>query len=356
MSGSPPAGRSGQQASVAFLGPALGRHAGWVTTQGEVLAGLFSEAGHVTHTSSGRIAPLRRAADHAVDLVRWRRHVDVVVVSVFSGRAFLLADESLTLARVLGLPTVAWLHGGNLPDFSQDHHRWVRRVLRHADAVVAPSAYLARWAEPLVNGVLIIPNVLDLADYPFRQRQELGPRLLWMRTFQELYDPLSAVHVLSALVRSGIEATLTMAGQDKGLLRATQVAARDQGVADRITFAGFVSGQEKAALLDGHDIFLNTNLVDNAPVTVLEAACSGLVVISTDVGGLPDLLENDVSALLVPPSDPSAMANAARRVLADQELAARLRGGARVVAEQSGWPAVRNQWTGLFAGLHGERK
>ena len=341
---------------MAFLGPALGRHDGWVTTQGEVLAGLFSEAGHVTRTSSDRIAPLGRAVDHAVDLVRWRRQVDAVVVSVFSGRAFLLADESLTIAHALGLPTVAWLHGGNLPDFSQDHDRWVRRVLRRADAVVAPSAYLARWADPLVNGVSIIPNVIDLADYPCRARPQPGPRLLWMRTFQELYDPLGAVQALASLVGKGIDATLTMAGQDKGLLGATQEAARDLGVADRITFAGFVSGQEKTLLFDAHDIFLNTNVVDNAPVTVLEAAGSGLVVISTDVGGLPDLLETEVSALLVPPGDPTAMARAVQRVLTDPELTAHLQGGARAVAERSGWPAVRNQWTALFAELRGEQK
>ncbi len=341
---------------MAFLGPALGRHDGWVTTQGEVLAGLFADAGHDTRTSSDRIAPLGRAVDHAVDLVRWRRQVDVAVVSVFSGRAFLLADESLTLAHALGLPTVAWLHGGNLPDFSQDHDRWVRRVLRRADAVVAPSAYLARWADPLVDEVSVIPNVIDLAEYPFRPRPQLAPRLLWMRTFQELYDPLGAVQVLTSLVGKDIDATLTMAGQDKGLLGATQQAARDLGVADRVTFAGFVSGQGKAAHLDGHDIFLNTNLVDNAPVTVLEAACSGLVVISTDVGGLPDLLEHEVSALLVSPSDPAAMASAIERVLTDHELAARLQGGARDVAERSGWPAVQKQWTALLAGLRGEQK
>ena len=207
-----------------------------------------------------------------------------------------------------------------------------------------------------MDEVSIIPNVIDLADYPFRPRPQLGPRLLWMRTFQELYDPLGAVQVLTSLVALGIDATLTMAGQDKGLLGATEEAARDLGVADLVTFAGFVSGQQKAALLDGHDIFLNTNLVDNAPVTVLEAAGSGLVVVSTDVGGLPDLLEHELSALLVSPGDPAAMAAAVQRVLSDQGLAAQLQGGARVVAERSGWPAVKNQWTALFAGLCGEQK
>ena len=60
------------------------------------------DAGHEVRTSSDRVNPLHRAAEHAGDLVRWRRQLDAVVVSVFSGRAFALGDESLTLARALG--------------------------------------------------------------------------------------------------------------------------------------------------------------------------------------------------------------------------------------------------------------
>ncbi len=337
--------------TFAFLGPALGGHAGWVTTQGEVLAGLFAADGHPTLISSTRLSPMRRALDHAGDLVRWRRTADVAVVSVFSGRAFALADESLSLARALRLPTVAWLHGGNLPSLSEQHPRWVRRVLRNADEVVAPTAFLARWADTLVPGARVIPNVLDLDDYNFRSRVPLRPRLLWMRTFQELYDPATAVRALAELRSRGVEATLTMAGQDKGLLDATRNLATELGVGDSTAFPGFASGAQKAALFDQHDFFLNTNVVDNAPVTVLEAAASGLVVVSTDVGGIPDLLADGVAARLVPPSDPVVVADAVEGLLADQPGAARLTDAARQVAMASQWSSVRDQWLDLAADI-----
>ncbi len=330
--------------SLAFVGPALGGHQGWVTTQGEVLAGLFAAEGDDVLVSSRQLSPVRRAADHARDLVRWRRRADVAVVSVFSGRAFALAHESLALAGSLGIPTVAWLHGGGLPDFAHDRPRWTRRVLRSADAVVAPSAYLARWARSLGVTAEIVPNVLDLDVHPLGHRTAWRPRLLWMRTFQDLYDPEAAVRVLGELRARGIDATLTMAGQDKGRLGTTIALAERIGVDRWTTFPGFAAGPAKTDLLVDHDVFLNTNRVDNSPVTVLEAAASGLVVVSTDAGGLPDLLPDGEAAVLVPAGDPAAMAEAVADLLTDPERASRLAAGARAVAERSAWPAVRTAW------------
>ena len=333
---------------LGFFGPALGRHPGWVTTQGEVLADLFADDGATVLLSSEQIDPLRRAFDHAHDLWRWRRDIDVAMVSVFSGRAFALADETITVARRLGIPTVAWLHGGNLPEFGASHPRWTTRVLRRADVVVAPSAYLQRWA--ISSGVrsTVVPNVLELTDHPVREFAPLSPRLLWMRTFQELYEPAIAVETLASLRDAGIPATLTMAGQDKGLLGPTKQLARQLGVEPWISFVGFVSGPDKPDLFDRHDIFLNTNRVDNTPVSVLEAAASGLAVISTDVGGIPDLLVDETSALLVPPGHPDLMTAAVSRLLADPELAMQLRKGARIVAERSAWPKVAARWNDVW--------
>jgi glycosyltransferase involved in cell wall biosynthesis len=344
--------RPAEPVTPAFLGPALGRHEGWVTTQGEVLAGLFATEGHPVLVSSDRIHPLARGAAHAVDLVRWRRTADVAVVSVFSGRAFALAVESVATARALGISTVAWLHGGNLPELGAAHPRWARRLLTGVDAVVAPSTFLARWADSIRPGTEVIPNVLDLGAYEFRPRRRLRPRLLWMRTFQELYDPALAVRALGVLRELGVDASLTMAGQDKGLLAPTRDLVHALDLQDSVRFPGFASGSTKLALFADHDVFLNTNRVDNAPVTVLEAAASGLVVVSTAAGGIPDLLPDGEAAVLIAPDDAGAMASAVATLLAEPATAAALAEAARVIAARSGWPNVRDRWLHLFDRLN----
>jgi glycosyltransferase involved in cell wall biosynthesis len=177
-----------------------------------------------------------------------------------------------------------------------------------------------------------------------------------MRTFEDIYDPSTAVRTVVELRSQGVDATLTMAGQDNGLLEPTRKLARELGVADSVGFPGFVAGSAKADLFDDHDIFLNTNLVDNAPVTVLEAAASGLVVVSTDVGGIPDLLADGESALLLRAGDPAAVADAVVDLLDHPDQAVRLVDSARAVAQRSGWPSVRDRWLGLIAELARDRE
>jgi glycosyltransferase involved in cell wall biosynthesis len=87
-------------------------------------------------------------------------------------------------------------------------------------------------------------------------------------------------------------------------------------------------------------------------------AC-GLGVVSTNVGGIPYLLNDEEDALLVPPSDPEAMAAAVRRILTEPGLAVRLSQNARHTVEHFDWSVVLLQWEALFSDVvnqHGARK
>jgi glycosyltransferase involved in cell wall biosynthesis len=99
------------------------------------------------------------------------------------------------------------------------------------------------------------------------------------------------------------------------------------------------------------DIFLNTTNIDNTPVSVLEAMACGLCVVSTNVGGIPYLLEHEHDALLVPPNDPQAMATAVHRLLNEPDLAERLSRNARQKAAQCDWSIILPQWEALLTSV-----
>lgn len=335
-------------ARLCMVGPMLGRNPGWVTTQGELLADQFTAEGwSVKETSHQPSRPLR-LLDTVSSLVRWRHHVDLVVLSVFSGPSFAMADLTSRLTSALGIPTIMWLHGGNLPEFSRAHRAWVDRVLRRASLIVAPSTFLAEHSVRAIGPVEIIPNLIDLTALPFRRRSEVSPRLLWMRTFHPVYNPALAIRTLGRLRSHQPSATLTMAGQEKGLTAEMRSAAREMGLDDAVSFPGFLGAERKARAFDSHDIYLHTNHVDNTPVSVLEAAAAGLPIVATNVGGIPHLLEHEHTALLVPDDDEVAMAKAVERLLAEPDLAERLSCNARELAEASSWDSVRSQWERVF--------
>lgn len=312
-------------------------------SQNETLAQLFSDAGYEVHKASGVRRPVLRTMHQMLAILSWRR-VDVLVIAVFSGRSFWIADFSTLLGRLTGKRLILFLHGGNLPVFGPAHRRRVGRVLDRADTILAPSDFLAHTFTDWGLDVHVVPNVLRLERYDYVERTSARPRMLWMRTFYEHYDPLMAVRVLARVVAEFPEVEMTMAGADQGLLEDTKAEARRLGVYDRISFPGYMEPAAKRVALRDHDLFLNTNVVDNMPVSVLEAAASGLVPIATSVGGIPALLTHGYSGVLVPVGDDEAMASQVIDLLRTPERFAALSKGARKVAECSGWPAVRRLW------------
>ncbi|MBI3359812.1 MAG: glycosyltransferase family 4 protein [Chloroflexi bacterium] len=318
---------------------------------GEELALQLANHGwHAIATSSFRSRLLRLSG---MILTIWRRRTgyDVAVVNVFSGYAFIWAEVAVRLLRCIGKPCVLALHGGNLPAFCSRNPRRARRLFEFAAAVVAPSRYLATALRDYRDNVRVLPNGLNLAAYCDVPRGPVEPRLVWIRAFHSIYQPRVAVETLARLRAGYPSVELTMIGRDKGdgSLQSTRRLAIDAHVEAAVHFTGGLDQREIPSRIQCGDIFLNTSTIDNMPVSVIEALASGLCVVSTNVGGIPFLLEHERTALLVPPRDPDAMAAAVRRLLEDPVLAARLSRNGRAAAVESDWSRVLPQWIALLA-------
>jgi glycosyltransferase involved in cell wall biosynthesis len=299
----------------------------------------------VTRTSS-QVPRIARLFDMLRTAWTRRRDYDVVVVDVFSGAAFVWAEAVCFELRRLGKPYVLTLHGGRLPEFASLWPRRVRRLLRSATAVTAPSDFLRSQMRGYRDDIALVPNAVDASAFRFAVRMTARPRLIWVRAFHAMYNPGLAIDALAGISRRFPEATLTMIGPDKGdgSLAAARARAHDLGVAGRVTMVGHVEHAEVMRHLAKADIFINTTDVDNTPVSVLEAMATGLCVVTTAVGGLPYLVEDERSGLLVPPRDPAAMARAIERVLLDSAATERISRGARERACQHDWDRVLDQW------------
>lgn len=330
--------------SVCFVGTMTGQNPGGLPTQGEALAGLLAQEGYRVMRVSTQTNRFLRLADIILTLVSRRREFELLILQTYSGQAFWLTEVASLLGTLLRKRIIMHLHGGNLPAFSRQHPRWVRQAFRRADHLVAPSTFLAHELEWLGMPIEVIPNVLDLSRYPFRPRSQLRPRLLWMRSFHEIYNPEMAVRVLAELLPHAPDATLSMAGPDKGSLPKVQQLARELGIGDRIQFPGFLDEAGKIKAGQEHDIYLNTNRIDNMPVSVLEMGAMGLPVVATAVGGIRYLLTEGENAILVADDDHQSMAGAILRLLQDPGLAAHLSHNGRCLAESSSWGRVRTSW------------
>jgi len=316
----------------------------------EELALKLQEANYQVTTTSNRRARLSRLKDVLSVIWKKRHEYDVAQVDVFSGPAFFLSAAAVRLLKQIGKPFVLTLHGGGLPDYARKRPKSVSAILRSAAAVTVPSRYLLKEMEPYRPDLILLPNALSVDAYGFRQRNPLSPSLVWLRSFHHIYAPIQVPRVVALLKDEFPDMRVTMVGADKGdgSLAETVSEAKTLGVSELIQFSGPVAKSEVPAILNGGDIFLNTTTLDNTPVSVLEALASGACVVSTNVGGIPYLLENERQALLVPPDDATAMARAVQRLLTEPSLAQTLQQAGREFVEDFDWSSVLPRWHNLF--------
>jgi glycosyltransferase involved in cell wall biosynthesis len=105
-------------------------------------------------------------------------------------------------------------------------------------------------------------------------------------------------------------------GPERGNL---EVKAESIGIADRIIFAGQVSNAQ--AFYAAADVLVNPSHSEGSPYVLLEAMAANLPIVATAVGGVPEMVEDNETALLVPAGNPRELADAIARVLSDEELA-----------------------------------
>ena len=339
--------------TILYLGNRLSKH-GFSPTVIETLGPLLEQKYRVLYASDRRNVVMR-FIDMMASILRYRHTTNVVLIDTYSTSSFYYAWWTGLLSRFLGLPYVPILHGGNLPARLEKSRLLSRTYFGRSLRNVAPSRYLESAFAVCGYRTAVIPNFLTIQDYPFTSRSRFHPRLLWVRSLHTTYHPEMAVKVIAQLQRIYPSACLCMVGPDKdGSLDSCRRVATDNKVSSSIEFTGRLPRQEWHHLSRQYDVFINTTNVDNTPVSVIESMALGLPIVSTNVGGLPYLIENGVNGILIPPGDVEAMVDGVCRIVESPEYGRTLALNARTRVEQFDAKIVLEQWVELLDG-HFER-
>lgn len=302
---------------------------------------------------AGRVPVLRALLRLLPYLLRvWRAsgRAQVVHLLANSGWAWhLFAAPVLWLARLRGTPVIVNYRGGLAESFLERAPRHVHAALRAAALRVTPSGFLMRVFNRQGYDVEVIPNIIDLARFTPRPYKAPGvaPHVVIARNLEPIYGLPTALQALALLRQQHAQATMTIAGSGPQEAELRALAA-SLGLAQAVRFPGRIDHAAMPALYAGADLALNPSTVDNMPNSVLEAFASGVPVVSTDAGGVPDVVDDGVHGLLVPVGDAEAMAAAMHRILSDASLAQGLVTAGLERAQAWGWPRVRQQWLSAY--------
>lgn len=308
------------------------------------------DAGFRVYTTSARRGRMGRLLDILRTIWRLRHTYEVAHIDTFGGLAFMWAALSAALLRHLKKPYVLTLHGGSLPNMTVYFPGLMRRLLLGASYITAPSEFMRDQFSPIRSDIEVVSNPLHLDRYPYRERTDIEPRMVWLRAFHHIYDPITAIRAMADLVEDVPDATLTMIGPDKGdgSLQDVRWLISNLNLNDCIDIIEGISNDEVGEYLSKFDIFINTSRVDHAPVSVTEALACGLCVVSTSVGAIPEMLSIPKAGLTVPPDDSAALANAVRHLLNNPSVAYELsRNAGRAAGTYDSRPILQ-RWGTIF--------
>lgn len=214
-----------------------------------------------------------------------------------------------------------------------------RAIFRHVHAIIAPTRDMFRLLRRLgipPSRLHVIPNGIHVAERaaPPRTPASGCTRLLYLGRLSAEKDPANLLRAVSELAKGGLPVQLTMAG-DGPHRPAVERLIADLGLQPVVRLAGFVA--DVMPLLAASDILVNPSRTECMPNSVLEAMWAGVPVVATDVGGVSEMIRDEVDGLLCRPCDPSALARKVARLAADKKLGGRLAASAhlRILAEFS---------------------
>jgi glycosyltransferase involved in cell wall biosynthesis len=299
------------------------------------------------------VRALFRLVPYLVRLWSVAGRVDMFHVMANSGWSWhLFATPAVWMAKLRGIPSVVNYRGGEAESFLERSGSLVLRTMRCATVIAVPSAFLQQVFRQREVQSTVVPNIVDTERFrPAAPLQRTRvPHLVVARNLESIYDIATALRAFS-LVRAEVPgAMLTVAGSgpEREALRSL---ADELGIAEAVNFRGRLDRDQMAELYRSASVVVNPSRVDNMPNSVLEAMASGAVVVSTNVGGVPFIVRDGVTGLLVAAGDHTAMAAMVRRVLDDPQLASKLREAALADIQQYTWARVRQQWADVYASV-----
>ncbi len=329
-----------------YIGNRLEKH-GFTPTSADIMPSLLEKEGFVVTVASDKKNKGLRFLDmlwHTLQL--FKNTQTFVLIDTYSTQNFIYAYSVAKMCLLLKIPYIHILHGGDLE--RRLRFKRNRKIFKNAYVNVVPSLFLQSKFNNYVPNLIYIPNSIPLKNYSFTERKFFSASLLWVRAFQEFYNPMLAIKVLEKLKIDYPEATLTMVGPDKdGALAVCRKYVADKNLP--VIFTGKLSKPEWHKLSEKSDIFLNTTTIDNTPISVIEAMALGLPIVSSKVGGIPFLIEDGKDGLLFKNNDEEACLQQVLFIIEQPEKAQQLVKKAREKVANFDWEEVKNAWHKILA-------
>lgn len=244
------------------------------------------------------------AAYFGVGIMLARRRVALMHLHMAMRGSFWRKALFLAMGRIAGVPVVIHLHGSEFMEFYNTSPAWVRKIIRgtfdRASTIVVLSESWRGCISSLTKApVVVVANfVADQYNHEEAQRRRERHSVLFLGELgrrKGIYDLLRA---FGGVLQSVPQATLYCGGN--GDVDGVKLMVKKLGLDGAVQVLGWVSGEAKRSLLHRCSVFVLPSYNEGLPMAIIEAMSCSMAIVSTRVGGIPELVDESNGALIEP--------------------------------------------------------
>ena len=319
---------------------------GGISIQVKLSQDLLREEGFIVDIFSTTGSLIKRLFFYFWKLLKLSKRYDVLHIHACSYWGVYPLVLGVIVGRLRKKKIITTYHGGGAAAFFRKHPRLVRFFLKRTDVNIVLSPFIGNIFDEFKIPYVIIPNILQLKENNYIDRKEIRPRFISVRTLLPLYNVGCIIKAFELVIQTCPEATLTILS-DGEMRTELELFVKERHISG-VTFVGQVKNTDIYSYLNENDVFVSAPLIDNQPVSILEAFCSGLLVISSNVGGVPYMVEDGKTGCLFPSNNHQAMAEKMILAVKNQEDSINMTKNAYKELEKYSWAAIRKQLLPIY--------
>lgn len=248
-----------------------------------------------------------------------KHNIKIVHIHGASYVSFWRKSVFILLGKAFGKKIVYHIHGGGFKKFSKEHPNAVRYVLSKTDCIIALSENWKEFFEKEFSckKVTVISNIIEAPQINPKKSNLFTLLFLGkMNKNKGIYDLLDVIIKNKSEYKNKLR--LFLGGN--GEIESVQRKIHENGIENIVIFKGWVSGNSKIDLFNQSDVYILPSYYEGLPISILEAMSYSMPIIATNVGGIPEIVENGINGYLINPGNKEAIENAINKFLFNPSL------------------------------------
>ena len=330
---------------------------GGVAAVEHVYSSFYEPFNHVTTVvSEGQVKKVLTLIKAIILFLYWmlfHKEIKIVHIHGASDASFYRKRIFINIAKSFNKKVIFHCHGAEFKRFTSQHKRIVASTLRKCDCIIALSQSWKEWFESTFQheNVVVIKNVIA-APVIKKVDKDCRFTLLFLGRLGKRKGMYDLLDVLKNNKEKYEGKILLLIGGDGETEKAVNYI-KQNNLDNIVKFKGWISGRQKILLLNQADTYILPSYNEGLPISVLEAMSYSLPIISTNVGGIPEILKHSVNGFLIHPGNKNEIEESINNLISDKGLREKMGRASRDMVKEHLPEYVEKQLSNLYNKLLG---